>query len=324
MTVPPPLIPRARIRFSRATVAVFVWSALVLGGCAWTPGAKPLTVEKYRSEQANRADEREARVKALLESELEPLATQEERLRRVEARTEALLTELRQLEAQLSAAPDELTPVDADDGQDSDDGDGEHDGDTADEADGDASGEPKITLDPGVTNGGEPITLGAVECIALPEIGIVLRARVDSGAKTASLNAVDIEEFERDGDAWVRFRIPRDGGDDEGDVSAAMSRLFDDFLETVEFPGNGGTGDQGDVTVEAEVDRRVTIIQSSGEESRPVVRLPARIGPLERPIEFTLADRRSLEFPALIGRRVLRDMAVVDVGREFVHPCQLK
>lgn len=324
MTVPPPLIPRARTRCSRAAVVVCVWTALVLAGCAWTPGGEPLTVEKYRSEQANRADQREARVEALLESELQPLATQEERLRRVEARTETLLTELRQLEAQLSAPRVALSPADADGDQDDREGDGEQEGDAADEADGDAGGEPKISLEPGVTNGGEAITFGAVECIALPEIETVLRARVDSGAKTASLNAVDIEEFERDGDAWVRFRIPHDDGDDEEDVSAAMARLFDDFLETLEFPGNSGTGDQGEVTVEAEVDRRVTIIQSSGEESRPVVRLPARIGPLERPIEFTLSDRRNLEFPALIGRRVLRDMAVVDVGREFVHPCQLK
>jgi len=329
MTVPLLAIACAWIRYSRQGAAVSVCAALPLAGCAWTPAGEPLTVERYRAEQAARADEREARVAALLESELEPLAAQEERLRRVEARTSTILTELRQLEVQLRASPRQLANASAEaspaDNKGSD-GDGGPEGEAGTEA----NGEPDITREPGVINGGEPITFGAVECVALPELDLVLRARVDSGAVTASLNAVDIQEFERDGDAWVRFRIPRDtgdrasgaGGNDGEENSGGAISLFDGFLETVELPGNSEAAEQGAVTVEAEVDRRVRIIQSVGEESRPVVRLPARIGPLERPIEFTLADRRNLEFPALIGRRVLRDIAVIDVGREFVHPCQ--
>ncbi|MFW5969906.1 MAG: RimK/LysX family protein, partial [Halofilum sp. (in: g-proteobacteria)] len=75
------------------------------------------------------------------------------------------------------------------------------------------------------------------------------------------------------------------------------------------------------VSVEAEVYRRVTIVQSSGEEERIVVRLPTRIGPLDQRIEYTLTDRGGMTLPVLLGRRMLRDLALVDVAREYVQPC---
>ncbi|WP_281646709.1 RimK/LysX family protein [Parendozoicomonas sp. Alg238-R29] len=53
-----------------------------------------------------------------------------------------------------------------------------------------------------------------------------------------------------------------------------------------------------------------------GEESqrRLVVMLTVQTGKLERTSEFTLADRENFEYPALIGRNFLTDMALVDVG----------
>ena len=54
----------------------------------------------------------------------------------------------------------------------------------------------------------EPTLYGRYEYIALPEIGgEVLKAKMDTGALTASLSAKDIETFTRDGEDWVRFRL---------------------------------------------------------------------------------------------------------------------
>ena len=54
----------------------------------------------------------------------------------------------------------------------------------------------------------EPTLYGRYEYIALPEIGgEVLKAKMDTGALTASLSAKDIETFTRDGEEWVRFRL---------------------------------------------------------------------------------------------------------------------
>ena len=53
------------------------------------------------------------------------------------------------------------------------------------------------------------IIIGACEWVALPELGInQLRARVDTGAKSCALHALDIEQIERDGVAYATFRVP--------------------------------------------------------------------------------------------------------------------
>lgn len=57
----------------------------------------------------------------------------------------------------------------------------------------------------------EPTLYGRYEYIQLPEIGETFKAKMDTGALTASLSARNIETFQRDGDDWVRFRL--DGKD---------------------------------------------------------------------------------------------------------------
>jgi hypothetical protein len=60
----------------------------------------------------------------------------------------------------------------------------------------------------------EPTLYGRYENIGLPELQQTLKAKMDTGAYTASLSARDIQLFSRDGEAWVRFRLAAKGADD--------------------------------------------------------------------------------------------------------------
>ncbi|MDP4548654.1 MAG: RimK/LysX family protein [Marinobacter sp.] len=134
------------------------------------------------------------------------------------------------------------------------------------------------------------VVVGEVEKLYLADAGTVYTARIDSGAETSSIHTRNVKRFERDGGNWVRFEVP--------------------------VPGSSG---EEWVTLEKEISRRVKIIQSAADEAerRVVVELQFAIGDHEQVAEFTLADRTNLTYEVLIGRNVLRDVMLIDVGKEF-------
>lgn len=142
-------------------------------------------------------------------------------------------------------------------------------------------------------NMGKKQLVGSIEKIWLPELKWLDSGRIDTGAKTSSLNAHNIEPFERDGKNWVRFDVPKNK---EGEAS----------------------------TVEHKIVRWVRIIQSSTDElqRRPVIRLRIMIGGISQFAEFNLVDRSDMTYPILIGRNVLKDLMLVDVSQQFAAPLQ--
>ena len=138
-------------------------------------------------------------------------------------------------------------------------------------------------------NIGQKLVIGVVESVTFENLNIMLPARIDTGAATSSLCATDIHPFERDGRHWVSFRL-HDGPDDK-----------DGLL------------------VKRQIVRHVMIKRHhSNPQQRPVVRLKMRIGKIEEMAEFTLADRRNFEFPVLIGRNILADIAIVDASYDYL------
>ena len=56
------------------------------------------------------------------------------------------------------------------------------------------------------TSGSEKMIIGSEEWCAIPQLGIhAIKVRVDSGAKTSALHAINIAPFIKDGENWVKF-----------------------------------------------------------------------------------------------------------------------
>lgn len=119
----------------------------------------------------------------------------------------------------------------------------------------------------------------------MPLLGLTnLRAKIDTGARTSALHATDIEEFDRDGEHWVRFHT-----------------RFDD--------------DAHDTDVECRIHDRREITNTSGvPEVRIVIRTKFRIAGRLWTIDLSLAERTEMKFRMIVGRTALRRHKIV------VHP----
>ncbi|MDG2048259.1 MAG: RimK/LysX family protein [Halioglobus sp.] len=150
---------------------------------------------------------------------------------------------------------------------------------------------PKVEACPAPLGLSDKMRVGALETIWLPDLDVALIARIDTGAKTSSIDASNIKLFERDGKRWVRFEIL--------DPIAGAS-----------------------VSLERRLERTVGIVNSGkqGSKRRPVVKMSVLIGELEQIAEFSLNSGSHKGYQALIGRSILKDVMIVDVSRNNIAP----
>ena len=136
----------------------------------------------------------------------------------------------------------------------------------------------------------ERTTIGWREWVRLPELGdTTVKAKVDTGARTSTLHAYDVTEFERDGSSWARF---------------SFHPVQRDETTTI--------------TAEAALVGRRTVTASNGQsELRYVVETEALIDGERIPIELTLTRRDAMGFRMLLGRRALQGRFVVDPKRSY-------
>lgn len=136
----------------------------------------------------------------------------------------------------------------------------------------------------------EQKTIGWREWIRLPGLGdAIVKAKVDTGARTSTLHAYDVSEIEREGTPWIRFSFHPVQRDDEVAVTAEAKL----------------------------VDRRTVTASNGQSELRYVVETEAVIDGVSLPIELTLTRRDAMGFRMLLGRRALRGLFVVDPKRSF-------
>lgn len=160
-------------------------------------------------------------------------------------------------------------------------------------SDGDEDIEAPVSDDPVAPRHTEKVTAGWVEWVCLQPETIQLKAKIDTGARTSSLHAYDMAEFERDGDKWVRFHVEH--------------QKTGELLE-----------------IERPVIRYLKVIQHEDEpQKRPVVEMEVRIGQFHEKAEFTLIDRSNFVYQVLVGRNFLKGLVLVDCEETFLlgKPC---
>ncbi len=137
----------------------------------------------------------------------------------------------------------------------------------------------------------EKVILGSEEWCSFPEIGIrAIKARVDSGAKTSALHAVNIAPFIKDDMNWVKFDI-NPIQNNQKTVIHCQAIL---------------------------IDKRIVKSSSGFREQRYVIQTNIKIGDDLWPIEMTLTNRDSMGFRMLLGREAMSGRILVDPEQKYL------
>ncbi|REG82582.1 ATP-dependent zinc protease family protein [Marinomonas pollencensis] len=129
------------------------------------------------------------------------------------------------------------------------------------------------------------MVIGSEEWCAFPSLHIpAVKARIDSGAKTSSLHAINIRYFNRDDEQWAHFEVH------------PLQR-------------------NRKITVHCEakiIDQRIVKSSSGDKEKRPVIQAQLTLGGKDWQIELTLTDRDSMGYRMLLGREAMNGRILID------------
>lgn len=134
------------------------------------------------------------------------------------------------------------------------------------------------------------IIVGNQEWCSFPGLGVpAIKARVDSGAKTSSMHAFNIRNFQRDGQRWVSFEVHPLQNDRQTVIRCERPVL----------------------------DKRVVKSSSGVPETRYVISATIKIGSEIWDIQLTLANRDSMGYRMLLGREAMNGRMIVDTSLSY-------
>ncbi|MBY0401937.1 RimK/LysX family protein [Myxococcota bacterium] len=132
---------------------------------------------------------------------------------------------------------------------------------------------------------------GWVERITLWPARTITLAKLDTGARTSSIHAEDIERFERGGRAWVRYTLVLK------ESKTKVARVSGESLLV----------------------RKVYIKDHQSQpDARPVVELEFCMDGRRHSAHFSLVDRSAFLYSVLLGREFLAGSFVVDPEATFL------
>ena len=141
----------------------------------------------------------------------------------------------------------------------------------------------------------QKVVYGYIEKVILIDKQLPISAKLDTGAKSASLNARAIREVSIDGKPYLRFIVPSKNGDKEF---------------TCEYIG--------EVNIKIRAGESHIAPISKTAIRRPMVRMKIQLGNQIREIRINLTNRKRFNYPLLLGREALINFnGVVDPARKF-------
>ena len=140
------------------------------------------------------------------------------------------------------------------------------------------------------------IILGWRERVALPQLGIrVLKAKLDTGARSSSLHVDTLEDFQRDGQTWLRFSM------------------------------HVGRKQPIRVSCEAIAQDRRWVTDTGGHRTeRWFIRTQVQLAGRCLDIDVNLTDRRHMLFPLLLGRCALSGYFAINPALSYTRPHALR
>ncbi len=134
----------------------------------------------------------------------------------------------------------------------------------------------------------EKLIVGYIEKVTLVEKNLTLPAKLDTGAKSASLNAYNIHKIELNGRPYLTFTVPSKEGD---------------YQFRCEYVG--------EINIKPRPGKPETTNTIKKSIQRPVVLMKIRLGKREETIRVNLANRRRFIYPILLGREAIKAFNVI-------------
>ncbi len=137
----------------------------------------------------------------------------------------------------------------------------------------------------------EKVIVGSEEWCSFPILNIpIIKARVDSGAKTSALHAINIVPFVKENENWVKFDINPIQKDNKTVINCEAKLI----------------------------DKRIVKSSSGYREQRYVIATDLEIGGKIWTIEITLTNRDSMGFRMLLGREAMSGRVLVDPEEKYL------
>lgn len=132
--------------------------------------------------------------------------------------------------------------------------------------------------------------IGWREEIGLPDLGVKkIKAKVDSGARTSSLHAFNVEIYKRGSNEYVKFSVNPEQKSNKNEIECRAKVL--EFRKVKS--SNGHT------------------------ELRPVILTSVVLMGEKWEVEMTLTNRDEMGFRMLLGRESIRKKFLIDTGNSF-------